>query len=138
MLPVYMALAVFKPVPPLVSACWMALTPLVSDVGNMELLPEHVVLATSHWLELNAVMWIGLALLPAYTMAWSPLLLNPNLAPAMLPILVAGRSFLMLITVPEATPVAGAVQVRPPAHCAGELLVNLASVNWICVPIIIS
>ena len=67
-------------------------------------------------------------------MAWSPPLLKPNLAPVSVPMLADGRSFLIEITVPEATPVAGAVQVRPPAHCAGELLVNLASVNWIFVP----
>jgi len=31
----------------------------------MELLPEQVVFVVNHWLELNAVMWVGLALLPA-------------------------------------------------------------------------
>ena len=62
--PVYMALAVFKPVPPLVSACWMALLALVKVLGNIEVLPEQMVFAVNHWFELSAVMCFGLALVP--------------------------------------------------------------------------
>ncbi len=53
-----------RPVPPLVSACCIALLALVNALGNIELLPEHTVFALNHWFELRAVMWVGLVLLP--------------------------------------------------------------------------
>lgn len=62
--PVYMALAVFTPVPPLVRACWIDVVALVKPLGSMELLPEQTVFAVNHWFELRAVMWVGLVLLP--------------------------------------------------------------------------
>jgi len=47
--------------------------------------------------------------------------------------LVEGKSFLIWTILPAATPVDGAIQVSPPAHCAVVFVVNLASVNWILV-----